>query len=145
MNPQIFLDFNGVLDSSRGHYGGINFDPECVKAFNTIAEKFTPDIIIISTWRLSYSQEELQNILTRNKMLGTVIGKTPEIWEAGSTRGNEIENWKEQQASPGAPMLILEDCANVDPYEKYCVRPKPYVGLSMTDVPQAITILNAQL
>jgi len=145
MTPQIFLDFNGVLDSSRGHYGGINFDPSCVDAFNSIAKKYPADIIVISSWRLNYSVNELQQILTRNRLIGTVIGKTPEILGFNSTRGDEIYEWRSQHGPHNAPMLILEDYADVDPFEEFCVRPKPHVGLSASDVPRALSILKKQV
>lgn len=143
IRPQIFLDFNGVLDSSRGHYGGLNFDPQCVEAFNTIVKNHYPDIIIISSWRYSHSVAELAEHLTKHQIKGDVIGATPIL--TGGTRGDEIQSWCDNYRAGSPPMLILEDYANVDPFAHYCIRPRINMGLSMDDVPKAIAIIKAQM
>lgn len=78
-------------------------------------------------------------------MRGTVIAKTTTEYIDGSTRGDEIELWRNENGTHDIPMLILEDCADVSPMEHLCVRSKPHTGLAMDDVPRAILILEDQI
>ena len=77
-------------------------------------------------------------------MLGRVVGKTPDLSDNGKTRGDEIQEWRNLFSTDDTPMLVLEDYANIDPFENYCVRPRPYTGLSMDDATAALAILKKQ-
>jgi len=116
------------------------------KTFNALFKNYDPRIIVISTWRFSYSIEELKKIFITNKMKGTIIGKTTTNYIADATRGDEILLWLlENKKEPVLPMIILEDMACIDPFEALCVRPQPRIGLSMNDVPKGIKIIEKQL
>lgn len=70
----IFLDIDGVLnlDTIRKK----SFNKECVKNLNFIIKETNAKIVIISTWRLSMSLEELRKYFIKEGILGEIIGCT---------------------------------------------------------------------
>lgn len=112
MNPVLFLDFDGVLNSERFFVRrGKNFtttatrddiDPDSVQILKWILEKTQAQLVISSSWRLMFDVDKVLDQFGLPKS----VGKTPEINNA--TRGEEIQAWL--NAHPECQRwLILDD------------------------------------
>lgn len=107
MNPIIFLDIDGVLNSqsyyesdrykeketdNRFDYDLEEIDERAVSYLSDLIKETNADIVVSSTWRNRYSVEEFQKLLEAKGLVGKVIGKTPRCGE-DCIRGNEILKW----------------------------------------------------
>jgi hypothetical protein len=115
----IFLDIDGVLNSENwyrrrfkeidtkdilGKYPYYEFDPKSIEQLNRIISETGAKIVVSSTWRASYSVDDLQTLLNTVGLKGEVIDKTPHMSTKGvdsnentvgytTPRGCEIEWW----------------------------------------------------
>lgn len=103
MKKVIFLDFDGVLATSRyntqlsereqtwtGGFGTL-FDPFCVSNLKLIINATGSDIVVTSTWKMKLGLDGIQTMWSERQLPGKVIGVTPDIDVL--CRGNEIEAW----------------------------------------------------
>ena len=67
------------------------FDEYCVQYLNQIIKDNDADMVIISSWRVGRTKEELQTLLTERGVIGNVIGRTGRK----DTRALEILEWLE--------------------------------------------------
>lgn len=98
-NPILFLDFDGVLNHEKmlrrwirktGDNDGI--DVYSARALQKILDISGADVVISSTWRKYYTDEQLKFYLSnRGCPRINIIGRTPEIFH--SNRGAEIIMW----------------------------------------------------
>ena len=122
----IFLDIDGVLNNYNYWYEcakrhnnkklmncqNFPFDPKCLenlmKLYQKIEEKYTPQIVLTSTWRLSMVDTAIVN--SRLAEYGMeIINKTDDL---GGCRDNEIENFLlklKLNNTSYANYLILDD------------------------------------
>jgi hypothetical protein len=112
MNPILFLDIDGVLNSDAwmkaGHMSGdLNpatehefFEPRAGRLLNRVIEQTNCDIVISSAWRNTHTPARLQRILRkRGAPLARCIDRTPRWIQTAATvglyekRGDEIQAW----------------------------------------------------
>lgn len=107
MNPILFLDIDGVLNSVeyaiRTKIHGIwGLDSPCVKRLQHIVDETQCDIVIMSTWRRIHSLEEISEMLIAAGMRNPVriIGATPadlhtrkQFKGQRTIRGHEVDAW----------------------------------------------------
>ncbi len=100
----IFLDIDDVLNTLSTRQRGELFDPVNVRALNAILDATTAGIVVSSTWRLSASTGEWEEILKGAGIhaTGRVLGRTP--WLEGAPRGAEIAYWLEQALGGSDPL-----------------------------------------
>ena len=67
------------------------FDKPCVQALNQIIKENNADIVVISSWRIGRTKEELDTLLKEKGVIGNVIGRTGRQ----ETRALEILEWLE--------------------------------------------------
>lgn len=103
----IFLDFDGVLNSKKWFIeraplmerGGLEypkseFDPEAIDLLNYIIQQTGALVVVSSTWRLSKTTDQLQELLNSVGFNGRVVDKTPSRLSYNkSIRGKEIKTW----------------------------------------------------
>lgn len=104
----IFLDIDGVLNSSRVYASGFTrpydwdgcylhkeaakFDPIAVGLINQLAKKADAKIVISSAWRQDHSVVDLRALLTIGRLaVERIIDKT--IHMHGDQRGLEVKEW----------------------------------------------------
>src|SRR5687767_758425 len=114
MNPILFLDFDGVLNSLEFFGRTNNFttirnqndmlDPVAVKRLNRIIKATDALVVISSSWRLNYKLTELIKLLVSVGFMGKVIGTT--IDDPRVNRGVEIAHWLSSNHYRG-PYIIL--------------------------------------
>lgn len=105
----IFLDFDGVLNSEIDYRWQVEHEgkelndledisPRCVGLINGLIKETEAEVVISSTWRLTRTPEQLQELLEKFGFTGKIIGVTPSLGEY-RVRGNEIMAWIEQNIS----------------------------------------------
>jgi hypothetical protein len=91
----IFLDFDGVLNSSRFYAvrpsHEFKLDRVAVSRVNELLERTGAKVVVSSVWRIGRSVEALQDVLEEYGFRGRVIGRTPQLRAA--VRGEEIREW----------------------------------------------------
>ena len=68
------------------------FDKICINNCNKIIEENDCGVIVISTWRIGRTLEELQELFDDNGIKGKVIGRTAKL---DGSRAEEIHGWIE--------------------------------------------------
>ena len=109
--PLVFLDFDGVLNSTRSAIAMQTynrFDPIAVMLVERLCVEGEARIVVSSTWRIGH--ETTQSLRDRMRDCGAlrlsryVIGMTGR----SKTRGHEIAEWREAHKHAG-PYVILDD------------------------------------
>lgn len=124
----LFLDIDGVLAThtsfknagvwkrsfiDRGlpwdswEYWRRTGDPSCISCLNQITRIFPFPFVICSSWRLSFSLDEIKRVFTSWGVEGEIQGVT----EVMGSRGEEVWSWL--QRHPQEQFLILDDCPNM--------------------------------
>ena len=103
MKKVIFLDFDGVLATSRYStqldeegqlwtdcYGSL-FDPVCIRNLKSIIDATGADIVATSTWKMQLGLDGIRAMWNERRLPGNVIGVTPDTDIL--CRGSEIDEW----------------------------------------------------
>ena len=154
----LFLDFDGVLNSEaffRAHgnrYLPETLDTLAVARLNAILARTGARVVVSSTWRLGYSQAELQAILERHGFAGEIIGVTPQIEEVDADgirvalhrpRGQEIQAWLSAQPEAPEAFVILDDQDDMEHLAGRMVQTTFATGLGDPHVEAAVQMLGA--
>lgn len=117
----LFLDIDGVLTNHAewkecekiptDFFYPYLFAPSCVKNLNHILNKVNVEIILSSTWRLSY-WENIGKIFTLNKITSIPIDRTPKLND--QQRGKEILLWLDNCRNAIRKFAILDDDKDFD-------------------------------
>jgi len=148
----VFLDFDGVLNSSGFLYGSgepfsttsadEKIDPEAVRRLNEITDRTGASIVVSSAWRIGKRVADLRGLLHRHGVTGQVVGATP---TGGRTRGDQIAESLEYQQRLGRVIesfVILDDDRDMGPLTDALVKTTQARGLQDEHVAQAIEILG---
>jgi hypothetical protein len=138
----IFLDIDDVLNTLSTRQRGELFDPVNVRAFNEVLDSTSAEIVVSSTWRLSASAAEWEQILLGAGIhaAGRVLGVTP--WLEGVPRGAEIAYWLEQASTDVCRYAILDDRDDMVPCQEHLLRTYPEFGLTDDLAREAIRRLH---
>ena len=134
----IFLDVDGVLNSSQDGFTiklGTNKHLELLKQ---IVDKTDAKIVLSSSWRINNKTKSfIENKLNEYGM--SIISSTPDL---GSSRGEEIKSWLRETIDFIDSFIILDDDSDMDEYTRArLVQTNRDMGLQETDVIKAINIL----
>jgi hypothetical protein len=144
----IFLDFDGVLNSVRSAhaFGGYpwNINPESIKQFDPIAlttiRNFCNDydikIVVSSTWRKSFSPEDLGKALDL-----PIIDKTPDFHMSRS-RGLEIQSWFVNNPGEYEYAIIDDDSDMLETQLTRFIQTDPYEGFGWKNLMQLYSLFN---
>jgi hypothetical protein len=131
----LFLDFDGVLNSSNGWKRDepqtyMYVTPECVEQLGRILGT-VPDLMVCvsSTWRRYHSVDELGEFLSQLEIpRHRIISRTPMRFSEG-VRGHEIQDWLDEH--PGVERFcIVDDDADMAHLMDQFVQTDHYVGLT---------------
>ena len=171
MKKVIFLDIDGVLNSSRTLYESISLEDDLILNLKEIVNKTKAKIILSSSWRLS--TEAVATLIDKLDKFGLAIsGMTYdgvdldwlEKYEFDATkkyldtkfdydenrqikithdRGAEIFKWLHDH-DDCAYVILDDDIEDIKPYfnESVIVKTSYKTGLTKEDVKKAIQILN---
>lgn len=140
----IVLDFDGVLAPYNSSYVPEKFSKSCVDNFNKIL-KAVPEakIVVSSSWRL-HGIKYIKHMLDDNGIDGSkVVGMTPDGSSShtfGSTREEHIHQYL--VANKNVKKFVIIDDDHADKLKDFWVKPNSHIGLTQSDVEEAIRILN---
>lgn len=146
MNPIIFLDFDGVLNSaiSWENYKKNHLAPEHINILNQITDLTNSRIVISSSWRYGTSLTSLRAMLKRKGVKAKVIGKTPELrsdqWQDLVSRGQEIQVWLDD--NPHDRFIILDDGDDMGHLTPYLIQTDHKTGLTKEHIEPAVRLLT---
>lgn len=145
-NPIIFLDIDGVLNSSEfvqaigDKWTMDEVDPKAVERLNKIVEATGAEAVISSTWRRIHSLGFIKRVISNAGGKVSVIDDTPKL---GGLRGGEIQKWLDE--NPGHDkFVILDDNSDMEPLSNFLVQTTWDWGLQDEHVERAIEILTKE-
>lgn len=142
----IFLDLDGVI-CTRFHrlieVNGNHFCPlnkRCIRNVNKITDATDAKIVISSCWRIGERWESLIQYFKECGIKAEIIGKTPILREADRIRGDEIQEWLNE--NPTESFAIIDDDSDMGELLPFLVQTETRKGLTDKQVDEAIKILN---
>lgn len=167
----IFLDIDGVvntlmIDTKPFDYpnrqsierdGGFYYDLchgsddrvsnyQAVMWLNKLCKETKAKIVISSTWRYSYSCEEIKNCLVNSGLLPEIeiIGQTPDLrYRNEFFRGDEIKMYLKEWYPEGWPaFVILDDDADMLDLIDHLVQTHTDRGFGYPDYLKALQVLE---
>lgn len=151
MKP-LFLDFDGVLNSSRFLYGSGRpkprrdedmFDPACVARLARVLDQTGAQIVVSSSWRHSRTPKDLERLLWSVDLprRHRVVGRTGN----GGTRGDEIQAWLCAYPGRVERFAIVDDMSTMGRVLARCfVQTNPTVGLDDVGAERLVRLLGYQ-
>lgn len=149
----IFLDFDGVLNSSKflytpqeSDFGKSDMEPEdqiskeMVSELNRIIRETGADVVISSTWRVLFPFDDLLRFLKNAGFVGKVVGKTP-IHFSYCQRGIEIQQWIDLNKFEGK-FVILDDNSDMCHLAPFLIQTEFENGLTREKADEAILVLK---
>jgi hypothetical protein len=149
----VFLDFDGVLNSSRYLMANptmlrlhkdrhLVFDPSAMELLNVLLVRHPAHVVISSDWRKARNYDVLAQRMTRDGFLypERVIGQTPNFGEV--PRGREIHAWLMSKNERGRPFVVLDDRVDMDGVDSHHVHIDPIIGMTKADVNRASIVLG---
>jgi hypothetical protein len=154
----VLLDLDGVLNSKASvarslirrlehpsEIGPVNEDlcPECCSNFRLVLKQFPEArIVITSSWRLSFSLDELRIKLIDYGIDGSrVIGSTPLIHESQHPRGDDITAWLEIHPEVTS-YVIIDDNDDMTTHMDHLVKTDYAIGLTRANAVEVIRKLQ---
>jgi len=136
----IFLDFDGVLNTKDSVKDGVHLIPPKVQLLRIICEKTNAKIVISSSWRITYSLNEIKIILERGG-LKKIDVRDVTVFSETEFRGDEVEEWVKKN-NPDK-YIILDDQDNFHNYQKkFFVKINPEKGLVKENAIEAINLFG---
>lgn len=154
MKPVIFLDFDGVvetiywdkkedgsftLNSHKLGHNELN-NKQAIGWLNELYSHIPYDVVISSTWRISMSLEQLQDLLINSGFNPNikVIGMTPILHQQ---RGLEIQEWIDENNFNGK-FIIIDDDSDMCHLLPLLVRCDCQLGFTIYDYNKALRLLS---
>lgn len=138
----IFLDIDDVLNTLPNRERGELFDEDNIAALNDVLDSTSAMIVLTTSWRLSASVREWEEILVSAGVhaQGLVLGVTP--WFDDASRGEEIAAWLQHTPYTVEDYTILDDRNDMEPCKGHLLRTSPDSGLNEALAHEAIKRLN---
>lgn len=157
----LFLDFDGVLNSedfikrqaekeliAQRRRPTDAIDPRAIEYLNAIIAYTGAKVVISSTWRKLYRQQQLERLLNVLGFRGEVVGTTPRFWRDADGkrlwRGDEIQAWllDNTTKADNASIVILDDDSDMVHLTPWLVQTRYEHGLTLEQAEEAIRILQ---
>lgn len=147
MNPIIFLDFDGVLNSLRSMLalGGClphQFDSVAVNIMARLAKVADARVVVSSSWRVGSNVLALRAILSQYSasLAVRVIDVTPSL---PGCRGEEIAQWlvRNPHRHNGSYLIVDDDSDMLDAQLPHFVQTRQRDGFGVREYLRALSII----
>lgn len=169
MSKYIFLDFDGVLNSTNflrsqrfiDETSGLTdaelyltqysymLDREAIELVNDLVVRSGAIVIASTSHRIRYSLQEMDVMLARRGATFQFSDKTPRLFPKKFSipvdRGDEIQAFLDQLPEPPEGFVILDDMNNMLHLSDHLVLTGTLTGLKSHHIEKAIKILNGDL
>jgi hypothetical protein len=142
----LFLDFDGVLNSTRSSLVQNGFDNLSVKLLYKFLKENDVKVVISSAWRYSWTIEDLRYIFEQTHLwedasdiIIDMVGTEP------ATRGWQIDGWifrYEKETGNNVKFVILDDRDDMEPYMHRLVKTDMDDGLLYKHYQQLLEKMN---
>ena len=117
----IFLDFDGVLASSRASKAvGEKFwrylDPLALRFIERMCQQYYARVVISSTWRIGEKRSYFNDLFSCSGFGGIVMHTDAMTKNLSGNRGDEIKDWLDRNGSPD--YVIIDDDSDMLPEQK---------------------------
>jgi hypothetical protein len=161
MNPILFLDIDGVLNSDayyrRGAYDRDQrrfpqqfrgpVDHKAVAIVNKILRQSGAAVVISSAWRCDMPLKKIAEILGSRGFKGRIVGATPRAarnCNSPDNRGRQIAAWL--RLHPQVEHLaIVDDTSDMAPLDRWLVQINPERGLLDRHIPYILETMRHKL
>lgn len=161
MKPIIFLDIDGVLNSTRWllhinrssePYPRVHIDPVAVAVLDEIArEAGDAEVVISSSWRKLHPFEYMCDALQRNGLEAKIVGVTPDFFALRHerdnkpyVRGDEIQAWLDQNFANNRQFVIFDDDSDMGHLLPRLIRTSGDDGLFWAHIAPALRLLGVK-
>lgn len=144
----VFLDVDGVICTERSCASDDSrlevFDLVGIRLVERLLKDSGAKLVMSSSWRLDYTREGMEEILTKN---GMTYFPWHDDWKTPTDpkghRGREIQAWLDVHKTTVINYLILDDERLMLPNQKsFHVKTSWRDGISYTDYLDARSVLN---
>ena len=146
----IFLDIDGVLNSGPWIQKNSHLeldqliDPDAVKILNQIIHATNAKIVISSTWRKHFSEDNnglkrMQEFFAKYD-ISPIVGRTSSL--SGKQRSSEIQAWLDKNLI--ASFVIIDDDRDADIQDRF-IKILFTVGFQEYHIKEAIDILERKI
>lgn len=114
--PVIFLDFDGVVITTRSRWAGLTpegFDPVATRWLSLLFQRAQAMVVISSAWRSGETRASILELLARNGMSDVPLHEDWATPELGVERQHEINAWLGRNQMVER-YLILDDGIGLD-------------------------------
>lgn len=129
----VFLDIDGVLNSSASLSDGVHIVPDKVIMLRRLCTQVKAKIVISSSWRIAHSLQEIRTVLRAAGLYGIeVIGVTP--ISGDGFRGKEIESWLANNDYVSQYVIIDDDSDFMEYQKPRFVQTNDATGLTYREI-----------
>ncbi len=143
----IFLDVDGVLNSTASIAMGVHLQPEKVMLVDLLAELMDAHIVISSTWRHMWVYRDLVELfrITGIRDAQRIVATTPR--NIGATcRGEEIQTILDDETYAPDQYVILDDDSDFLPHQMpHLVQTDMRTGMTQDHFHKAIKVLKGEI
>lgn len=142
----IFLDIDGVLNTSETVSNNIYLDWERVKLLDEVCEKTGAALVLSSAWRIMHSRDNIDFALRQvglfhGRIIGETINLRPDDEIEGQRRGQEIQHYLDKHKP--YRFVIVDDSSDMMPKQlPWFVKTTFEHGLDQRRADRMVEILN---
>lgn len=151
-DPIVFLDFDGVICTTRAHFAYANpigfhrhLDPVAVKLVEKLCRNAKAKIVVSSTWRIGAEKSEIELTLLNAGMGGVNFHqcwRTPSL--LSGHRGKEIELFFNDHKTEGKYLILDDDSDFLDHQKPFHVKTHAHDGFLWEHYEKACDILGVK-
>ncbi len=146
----IFLDMDGVISTPRAclvqadlPHPDCFMDPIAMQYLNLICRTGRARVVLSSSWRLIYEEEEFIGFMHAHGFSGVFHGDWRTRGSANGFRGDEVQEWRDRHPEETGTYVILDDDGDFHPHQPL-VKTSALNGLLMEDYERALRFLQPE-
>jgi len=144
MNKYVFLDFDGVLNSTRNAYAfqqkafnADGLDHTCLKLVEDLCQRSGAEVVVSSTWRMGRTEDWFRGLFAAYGVKITIAGMTPRL--RSDLRGDEVKAWLSDK---GECLYVCIDDDSDFHDDQPLIKTSHEIGFTHRDMESALQMLG---